>query len=174
MLSRPQKVTVWCALWADGIIGPYFFKIEAGHNITVNGERYRAIINDFFVPDLDDVDVDDLWFQQDGATYHTANEKDNYLKKTFGERIISRRGSMAWPPRSCDLTPLNYFLWGYVKSLVYADKPETIDALNENIPHVIAEYPNTAKSGRKLCLSAEMYHNIKLYVFEKIFFFCGM
>ena len=64
---HPQKVTVWCALCAEGIIFPYFFKNEAGHNVTVNGECYRAITNDFFVPELEAVDVDDLWFQQDGA-----------------------------------------------------------------------------------------------------------
>ncbi|GFU82173.1 hypothetical protein TNCV_4466241 [Trichonephila clavipes] len=44
-----------------------------------------------------------------------------------------------WPPRSCDLTPLDYFLWGYVKSLVYADKPQTLDHLEDNIHRVIAD-----------------------------------
>ncbi|GFS68599.1 uncharacterized protein TNCV_4584991 [Trichonephila clavipes] len=39
---HPEKLTVWCALWAGGIIGPYFFKNDEGHNITVNGDRYRA------------------------------------------------------------------------------------------------------------------------------------
>ncbi|GFU93114.1 hypothetical protein TNCV_206591 [Trichonephila clavipes] len=37
------------------------------------------------------------------------------LKNTFGDRLISRFGPVNWPPRSCDLTPLDYFLWGYVK-----------------------------------------------------------
>ncbi|GFW33789.1 hypothetical protein TNCV_4052381 [Trichonephila clavipes] len=37
-----------------------------------------------------------------------------YLKDTFGDRLISRFGPVNWPPRSCDLTPLDYFLWGYV------------------------------------------------------------
>ncbi|GFU09823.1 hypothetical protein TNCV_1292131 [Trichonephila clavipes] len=41
------------------------------------------------------------------------------LKDTFGDRLISRFGPVNWPPRSCDLTPLDYFLWGYVKSLVF-------------------------------------------------------
>ncbi|GFU40181.1 hypothetical protein TNCV_4899841, partial [Trichonephila clavipes] len=42
--------------------------------------------------------------------------------------------------RSCDLTyPLDYFLWGYVKSLVYADKPQTLDHLEDNIRRVIAD-----------------------------------
>ncbi|GFU68279.1 uncharacterized protein TNCV_834061 [Trichonephila clavipes] len=58
---------------------------------------------------------------------------------TFGVRLISRFGSVNWPPRSCDLTPLDYFLWGYVKSLVYADKPQTLDHLEDNIRRVIAD-----------------------------------
>ena len=40
--------------------------------------------------------------------------------------IISRSGTVNWPPRSFVLTPLDYALWGYLKSLVNADKPETI------------------------------------------------
>ncbi|GFS68874.1 uncharacterized protein TNCV_409481 [Trichonephila clavipes] len=49
---HPEKLTVWCALWADGIIGPYFFKNDEGHNVTVNGDRYRAMITYFFIPEL--------------------------------------------------------------------------------------------------------------------------
>ncbi|GFX58574.1 DUF4817 domain-containing protein [Trichonephila clavipes] len=110
---HPEKLTVWCALWAGGIIGPYFFKIDEGHN--------------------------ELWFQQDGATCHTARVTIDLLKDTFGDRLISRFGPVNWPPRSCDLTPLDYFLWSYVKSLVYADKPQTLDHLEDNIRRVIAD-----------------------------------
>ncbi|GFY04745.1 uncharacterized protein TNCV_419991 [Trichonephila clavipes] len=59
----------------------------------------------------------ELWFQQVGATCHTARATIDLLKDTFGDRLISRFGPVNWPPRSCDLTPLDYFLWGYVKSL---------------------------------------------------------
>ncbi|GFV64849.1 putative transposable element, partial [Trichonephila clavipes] len=69
---HPEKLTVWCALWAGGIIGPYFFKNDEGHNVTVNGDRYRAMITNFFIPELNNHDVQELWFQQDGATCHTA------------------------------------------------------------------------------------------------------
>ncbi|GFU85670.1 transposase [Trichonephila clavipes] len=89
---HPEKLTVWCALWAGGIIVPYFFKNDEGHNVTVNGDR-----------------------------------------------LISRFGPVNWPPRFCDLTPLDYFLWGYVKSLVYANKPQTLDHLEDNIRGVIAD-----------------------------------
>ncbi|GFX34877.1 uncharacterized protein TNCV_2328171 [Trichonephila clavipes] len=82
----------------------------AGHNVTVNGDRYRAKITSFFIPDLNNHDVQELWFQQDGATCHTARATIDLLKDTFGDRLISRFEPVNWPPRSCDLTPLDYFL----------------------------------------------------------------
>ncbi|GFW90828.1 putative DD41D transposase [Trichonephila clavipes] len=106
---HPEKLTVWCALWADGIIGPYFFKNDEGHNVTVNGDRYRAMITKFFIPELNNHDVQELWFQQDGATCHIARATIDLLKDTFGDRLISRFRPVNWPPRSCDLTPLDYF-----------------------------------------------------------------
>ncbi|GFV64710.1 hypothetical protein TNCV_1636631 [Trichonephila clavipes] len=106
---HPEKLTVWCALWAGGIL----LQNDEGHN--------------------------ELWFQQDGATCHTARATIDLLKDTFGDRLISRFGPVNWPPRSCDLTPLDYFLWGYVKSLVYADKPQTLDHLEDNIRRIIAD-----------------------------------
>ncbi|GFT32094.1 hypothetical protein TNCV_3468981 [Trichonephila clavipes] len=112
---------------------------DEGHNVTVNGDRYRAMITNFFIPELNNHDVQELWFQQDGATCHTARATIDLLKDTFGDRLISRFGPVNWPPRSCDLTPLDYFLWGYVKSLVYADKPQTLDHLEDNIRRVIAD-----------------------------------
>ncbi|GFU55656.1 uncharacterized protein TNCV_1649691 [Trichonephila clavipes] len=136
---HPEKLTVWCASWAGGIIDPYFFKNDEGHNVTVNGDRYRAMCTNFFIPELNNHDVQELWFQQDGATCHTARATIDLLKDTLGDRLISRFGPVNWPPRSCDLTPLDYFLWGYVKSLVYADKPQTLDHLEDNIRRVIAD-----------------------------------
>ena len=107
---HPEKLTVWCALWAGGIIGPYFFKNDDGQNVTVNGDRYRAMITNFFIPELNNHDVQELWFQQDGATCHTARATIDLLKDTFGDRLISRFGPVNWAPRHCDLTPPDYFL----------------------------------------------------------------
>ncbi|GFU68138.1 uncharacterized protein TNCV_248021 [Trichonephila clavipes] len=123
---HPETLTVWCVVWAGGIIGPYFFKNNEGHNVTVNVDRYTAMITNCFIPELNNHDVQELWFQQDGATFHTVRATIDLLKDTFGDRLISRFGPVNWPPRSCDLTPLDYFLWDYVKSLVYADKPQTL------------------------------------------------
>ncbi|GFV95476.1 DUF4817 domain-containing protein [Trichonephila clavipes] len=115
------------------------FKNDEGHNVTVNGDRYRAMLTNFFVPELNNHDVQELWFQQDGATCHTARATIDLLKDTLGDRLISRFGPVNWPPRSCDLTSLDYFLWGNVKSLVYADKSQTLDHLEDNIRRVIAD-----------------------------------
>ncbi|GFV90180.1 transposable element Tc3 transposase [Trichonephila clavipes] len=79
---HPEKLTVWCALRAGGIIGPYSFKNDEGHNVTVNGDRYRAMITNFFIPELNNHDV---------------------------------------------------------QSLVYVDKPQTLDHLEDNIRRVIAD-----------------------------------
>jgi hypothetical protein len=42
------------------------------------------------------------------------------------EEVVSYLG----PPRSPDLTPMEFFLWGYVKNIVYQDK-----TANPQIPH---------------------------------------
>ncbi|GFU07662.1 transposable element Tc3 transposase [Trichonephila clavipes] len=113
---HPEKLTVWCALWAGGIIGT--------SSKTMKATTLQSM---------------ELWFQQDDATCHTARATIDLLKDTFGDRLISRFGPVNWPPRSCDLTPLDYFLWGYVKSLVCADKPQTLAHLEDNIRRVIAD-----------------------------------
>ncbi|GFW89302.1 transposable element Tc3 transposase [Trichonephila clavipes] len=97
------------------------------------------MITIFFIPELNNHDVQELWFQQDGATCHTARDTIDLLKNTFGDRLISRFGPVNWPPKSWDLTPPDYFLWGYVKSLVYTDKPQTLDHLEDNICCVIPD-----------------------------------
>ena len=69
---HPGKVKVWCGLWAGGIIGSYFFKDAANRKESVNGERYREMISNFFLPKMEELDLHDMWFQQDGATHHTT------------------------------------------------------------------------------------------------------
>jgi len=61
------------------------------------------------------------------------------LRERFDGMMISRSGDVNWPPRSCDLTPLDFFLWGYLKSQVCANKPQTIDALKVNITNSIQQ-----------------------------------
>lgn len=136
---HPLRVTVWCGFSANGVIGPYFFENENGEAETVNGERYRQMLNNFLWPRLEDMDLNNLYFQQDGATCHTARETLNLLQEKFPRRVISRNGDVNWPARSCDITPLDFFLWGFLKDQVYKNNPQTIDELKNNIRGAIGE-----------------------------------
>ena len=55
------------------------------------------------------------------------------MRTVFKNLIISRNSDVNWPPRSCDLTPLDYFVWGAVKDKCYANHPEMIEALKHEI-----------------------------------------
>lgn len=134
-----ERVSVWCALSRERIIGPYFFE-ENERAVTVNSERYVNMIENFFLPTLGEIDIR-IWFQQDGATAHTARNAMRVLRENFPGRLISLRGDLTWPARSPDLTPCDFFLWGYLKSIVYTDRPRTIPQLKENIRRTIAGIP---------------------------------
>ena len=118
---HPEKVTVS----SGGIIRPYFFKDAANRNVTVTGKRYNASAK------MRELDLHNIWFQQDGATCHTACVTMDLLRGEFGKHFISRAGPLNWPPISCDLTPLDYFLWGSARAHVYTDKPVSIDVLED-------------------------------------------
>lgn len=89
---HPPKVTVWCALWSGGIIGPYFFENDEGQTVTVKGDRYGRMLTEFFWPQIEDMDTDNMWFQQDGATCRTTRPNMAILRTKFEGRIISRFG----------------------------------------------------------------------------------
>jgi hypothetical protein len=63
-----------------------------------------------------------VFFQQDGATPHWALNVREFLNEKFPNRWIGRGGPIPWPPRSPDITPMDFFLWGYVKDRVFAKK----------------------------------------------------
>ena len=91
------------------------------------------MLNEYLFTKIEEEDIGNIWFQQDDATCHTAEVIVNVLHPVFEDRIIRRRANVVWPPRSCDLTPLDYYLWDAVK-----DK-ETIDALKDNIREAIGK-----------------------------------
>lgn len=104
---HPQNVTVWCAFWVGFVIDPYFFQYDIGEAITVNDKPYRTMITDFFRAKLNDMDVNDI---------------AKATMDTFEAMVISPKGGVNWPPKSCDLTFLDFFLCSFLKSLVYVNK----------------------------------------------------
>ncbi len=95
------------ALSSGGLLGPYLLK----KNVFPKLRKWKNFKKYFF--------------QQDAANGHTANATLNLLHKVFGNRVISNRfpsrffEGWFWPPFSSDLSPRDYFLWGYVKDRCY-------------------------------------------------------
>ena len=97
------------------------------------------MLNEFLFTKIEEEDNGNIWFQQDDITCHTAEATLNVLRPGFEDRIISRRADVVWPTWKCDLTLLDYYLWGAIKDKCYADKPEIIDGLKDNIREAIGE-----------------------------------
>jgi len=73
---------------------------------------------------------------QDGAPPHFSFVTD-VLNERFPDAWIGRGGPIPWSPRSPDLSPLDLFLWGYIKNIVYAEKIKNIQHLQERITSAI-------------------------------------
>lgn len=155
---HPQKIMVFCALSAKKIYGPYFFEGK------INSLNYLDMLeNWFWRKHLNTVDYKKYYFQQDGARPHTSNIVQEWLNDKFGRKFLSKE---KWPPRSPDLNPCDFFLWGYLKSRVYCPMPSNIEELKANIEREIRSIPtqmlkSTFENFRKrldLVISAEGKH----------------
>jgi hypothetical protein len=137
------KVNVWCAMSADQIIGPYFFEES-----TVGGENYLAMLKEYFFPILQRQRLTKkIIFQQDGAPAHYDLDVRAWLHQKFPGKWIGRRGPIEWAARSPDLTPLDFFLWGYLKQKVYATPTRDLNHLRCKIAeHIQLIEPETLKS----------------------------
>lgn len=137
------KVTVWCALSAQGIIGPYFFEDSAGATKTITSDRYVRVLMKFWraLNGKCADSVNQQWFQQDGATAHTSRLALTWLGEHLGDHLISLRAGVNWPPRSPDLTPLDFYLWGYLKGVVYKTAPSSLEELKRAIKRAVRAIP---------------------------------
>lgn len=146
---HPKKTSVWCAINDRGIIGPKFIR-----NKTIDAKVYGEILDDYLPKAHKKGLVKDYTFQQDGSTSHTIVYNLNKLKSTYGDRVISKKfpqkcgGGMEWPANSPDITPMDFFVWGYTKDKVYKDRPKTLEELETKIERTVCAIP--AKS----CCSA--------------------
>ena len=72
-------------------------------------------------------------FQQDGAPPHCGSHVRRFLDAIFPNRWIGRHGPTPWPPRSPDITPLDFFLWRDVKDKVFSTPVPDITNLKARI-----------------------------------------
>jgi len=74
-----------------------------------------------------------MYFQHNGAPPHYTRHVTEYLNESFPNHCLGRGGPIAWPLRSPDLTPLDYYLWGHMRTLVYETKVNSRAALRHRI-----------------------------------------
>jgi SOS response regulatory protein OraA/RecX len=101
------SLNVWGGIVDRCVIGPYFF------DSPLNGNLYLNFIQNNLPVLLEDVSLNvraRLWYQHDGAPAHYSENVRRYLTNEFGNRWIGRGGPASWPPRSPDLTCMDFFL----------------------------------------------------------------
>ena len=105
---------------------------------------YRDILEFFFWPDI----VQELgeevarrcWFMQDGAPAHTATASRELVQGMFPDHVVGRYLAIEWPPRSPDLTPCDYFLWGFIKDRVYRHELGPVNSLVDLMQRIVTEF----------------------------------
>jgi len=147
-----EKVTVCCALGRTGIILPYRFEDADECRVTVNTELYIELIKWKFIPAMrrkGEVDMDVMIYQQDGAKPHCSRTslKYNHLLLSWRAGSSPRRTDHLWPAHSPNLHLFWLFLWGYLKDRVYANIPQTDDALKNNIRADFRRIPMSCWTG---------------------------
>ena len=58
--THPKRVIVWCRFWSRDIIGPFFYENEQGEAVTVNGDRYRAMLNEVLFTKIEKEDIGNI------------------------------------------------------------------------------------------------------------------
>jgi hypothetical protein len=99
------------------------------------------MLQQFLIPQLDKDDQEGrIHLQQDGAPPHYIEEVRKYLNTHFPGQWVGRAALRAWPPRSPDLTRLDFFLWGFVKDRVFVPPlPANVAELRTQIDAAVAE-----------------------------------
>ncbi|EFN72100.1 Transposable element Tc3 transposase, partial [Camponotus floridanus] len=128
--QRPWSVNVWCGIIGDKLIGPNFI------NGTLNGEKYKNMLENDLPGLLEDLSIElrqNMWFQHDGCPAHNSLVAREVLNRVYCNRWIGRGGTVNWLARSPDLTSPDFFLWGYLKDVVYKETPTTRENMMQRI-----------------------------------------
>jgi hypothetical protein len=103
------KVNAFCALSKERVYGPFFFM-----ETTITGIMYPDMLQQFLIPQLAEEDQEErILFQQDSARPQYLGEVREYLSTCSPGRWTGR-APIEWSPRSPDITPPVFFLWGFV------------------------------------------------------------
>ena len=111
---------------------------------SVTASLYATIPQNYAILELFQKNArNEIVCMQDGAPLHMAKSVHGVLEQHFGDRIITRYFPFPWPPWSLDLSPMCFFIWGYIKSRVYMCNPQTLSDLKDPIKREIANILQT-------------------------------
>ena len=141
-----QKVMCWAAL-IDGRVVLHWFDEGQRENQHI----YLHMLQTVVWPAVSTVATRmGYWFQQDGARPHTTRLVLDWLASKFGNRVISNLTDRVWPPRSPDLSPLDFWFWGICLSELRGSPPNSIEELKETI-NTYASCLNPEKIRKAVC-----------------------
>lgn len=141
------SANVWVGVINNNLCGPFFLPPR------LNANLFRNFLENSLNDLLEDVPLNlrqESWIQLDGAPAHYGRQVRQWLDENYHRRWIGRLGNnqinwipgegpTAWPPRSPDLNPLDYFVWGNLKGIVYHTPVNTREELIERIQNGCAE-----------------------------------
>ena len=156
--QRRFSCNVWGGIFGDFLLGPVFLPNR------LDGPAYHDFLINTLPEVLEEVPIDrrqHMWFMHDGAPAHFNLNARQVLssRNYFRNRWIGRGGPVAWPARSPDLNPLDYFLWGHCKTLVYAQRPNTVEELRNRIVNAFQTIRNTVGIFHRV--NGSMYRRIE-------------
>jgi hypothetical protein len=132
-------VSICCIVGTFGIVGPFFFDKDNGESITVTAEHSVAMLQNFLLSHLEAIGADprNLYFQQNGATVHTARHSMNTVCNLFHKVILGFRG-IPQLASSLDIMIPDFLLWGYLNERVYRTDNQTAQEMERAIQYEIA------------------------------------
>ncbi|XP_060537062.1 uncharacterized protein LOC132708633 [Cylas formicarius] len=145
---------VWCSILNGFLIGPYFYEG------TLNADRYLRFLQTTLPELLEEVPLDtrmNMWLQHDGAPAHNAQKVTRDLNREYPNRWFGINGPVRWPARSPDITPPDYFLWGYLKNVIYEEPIEDMADLINKISAACAAIT------RRTLLQVTQAHLLKVF-----------
>lgn len=151
------SVNVWVGIIKNWVIGSIILPRR------LNRDQFLNILENEISNEINNLPLATLrnmWIQLDGAPPHFAAPVRNWLNEQYPNRWIGRNGPVSWPPRSPDLTPLDFFLWSHVKALVYQtpvhNEEELIlrirNALTTVTPEMLTQVQVSTRRRLELCL----------------------
>ena len=139
------SINVWCGIYDNKLVGPHIFPNR------LTGDIYLNFIQNVLPILMFDagINIAGMYFQHDGAPPHFRRTVTDFLNDNFPNMWIGRGSPNQWPSRSPDFNPVDYYLWGHLKSKVYSADIMSQEQLFHRIENACNELRNHPEVFRK-------------------------